>query len=80
MTPTTREKIDLGVQVAAALLGIAAGGVVAASLSTVVAVQPTVLRRAWAQVGVFGLTITVSHHTNKVVQRELGAIIDFIDS
>ena len=80
MKHTTREKADLAVQVTAALLGLAAGGVVAASLSTVVAVQPTVLRRAWAQVGVFGITITVSHHTNKVVQRELGAIIDFIDS
>lgn len=80
MKPTTREKADLAVQVAAALLGIAAGGVVAASLSTVVAVQPTVLRRAWAQVGVFGVTITVSHHTNKVAQRELNAIIDLIDS
>ena len=80
MKHTTREKADLAVQVTAALLGLAAGGVVAASLSTVVAVQPTVLRRAWAQVGVFGITITVSHHTNTAAQRELGAIIDFIDS
>lgn len=80
MKHTTREKADLAVQVTAALLGIAAGGIVAASLSTVVAVQPTVLRRAWAQVGVFGITITVSHYTNKAAQRELGAIIDFIDS
>ncbi len=80
MKHTTREKADLAVQVTAALLGLAAGGVVAASLSTVVAVQPTVLRRAWAQVGVFGITITVSHHTNNAAQRELGAIIDFIDS
>ena len=80
MKHTTRENADLAVQVTAALLGLAAGGVVAASLSTVVAVQPTVLRRAWAQVGVFGITITVSHHTNKAAQRELGAIIDFIDS
>ena len=80
MKPTARKKADLAVQVASVLIGIAAGGVVASSFSTVVAIQPTVLRRAWAQVGVFGVTITVSHHTNKVVQRELGAIIDFIDS
>ena len=80
MKHTTREKADLAVQVASVLIGIAAGGVVAASLSTVVAVQPTVLRRAWAQVGVFGISITGSHHTKKAAQRELGAIIDFIDS
>ena len=80
MKHTTREKADLAVQVASVLIVFVAGGVVAAALSTVVAVQPTVLRRAWAQVGVFGITITVSHHTNKAAKRELGAIIDFIDS
>lgn len=80
MKHTTRKKADLAVQVASLLIGMAAGGVVASSLSTVAVIQPTVLRRAWAQVGVFGVTITVSHHTNKAAQRELGAIIDFIDS
>ena len=79
MTPTTKKRVILGIQILGLVTATGAGGVVMAVLRPIAVAQPGVVGRVLAEIGVFGISVTTAHHVNRAVQNELFTMLHTID-